>query len=168
MRQSRASSLAMCCYVEVSPLFCLVVMVLATENVDRVRACRCPRCGSSDAGSRTLYSSCMSSRYPARGFGEEKGCRQPYRRLQQCRRGRQRSWCARHLQRYANQQTQSSTGKLFNTKQIDKITASYPGGSVGYHRTCNNRFNVLVGTRPLKQCISTAKLRWSFVLKAVS
>ena len=35
-------------------------------------------------------------------------------------------------QRQENQQTQFSTGKLFNTKQIDKIIASYPGGSVNH------------------------------------
>jgi hypothetical protein len=33
-----------------------VTMVLAIDDVDRIRACRCPRCGSSDASGRIIYS----------------------------------------------------------------------------------------------------------------
>lgn len=33
----------------------MILLAITEPNVDRIRACRCPRCGPGDAGSHTIY-----------------------------------------------------------------------------------------------------------------
>lgn len=142
----------------------------ALTMVDRVRACRCPRCGSSYVGNCTTYAIYPSPDTLLSALIKRKDVKNLVAVSNNA--GAGDNGLGAHVIRLdMNQQSHSQL--LFHRKAIQR-QADRQDHRIIPRRVSSSSFptvttgHTLVETRPLKQCTSTAKFRWNFVLKAVS